>query len=65
MKNSARSGFTLVELLIGVVMMSVVIAGIAFTVSSGFDLYTTADSNAVVVSGVRFTADSFNRNVAP
>jgi prepilin-type N-terminal cleavage/methylation domain-containing protein len=43
MKNSARSGFTLVELLIGVVMMSIVIAGIAFTVSSGFDLYTTAD----------------------
>lgn len=65
MKNSARFGFTLVELLIGVVMMSIVIAGIAFTVSSGFDLYTTADSNAVVVSGVRFTADSFNRNVAP
>lgn len=65
MKNSARSGFTLVELLIGVVMMSIVIAGIAFTVSSGFDLYTTADSNAVVVSGVRFTADSFNRNIAP
>ncbi|MEN6380407.1 MAG: prepilin-type N-terminal cleavage/methylation domain-containing protein [Synergistaceae bacterium] len=64
-KNSTRSGFTLVELLIGVVMMSIVIAGIAFTVSSGFDLYTTADSNAVVVSGVRFTADSFNRNVAP
>lgn len=64
-KNSARSGFTLVEVLIGVVMMSIVIGGIAFTVSSGFDLYTKADSNAVVITGVRFTADSFNRSVAP
>ncbi|MFA7208517.1 MAG: hypothetical protein WC084_07620, partial [Synergistaceae bacterium] len=54
-----------VELLIGVVMMTIVIAGIAFTVSSGFDLFTKADSNAVVISGVRFTADSFKRTVAP
>lgn len=65
MKSSAKAGFTLVELLIGVVMMSIVIAGIAFTVSSGFDLFTKADSNAVVISGVRFTADSFKRTVAP
>lgn len=65
MKSSAKTGFTLVELLIGVVMMTIVIAGIAFTVSSGFDLFTKADSNAVVISGVRFTADSFSRNVAP
>ena len=40
MKSSAKTGFTLVELLIGVVMMTIVIAGIAFTVSSGFDLFT-------------------------
>ncbi|MGD9641033.1 MAG: PilW family protein, partial [Synergistaceae bacterium] len=65
MKSSAKTGFTLVELLIGVVMMTIVIAGIAFTVSSGFDLFTKADSNAVVISGVRFTADSFKRTVAP
>ncbi|NCC65613.1 MAG: type II secretion system protein, partial [Spirochaetia bacterium] len=65
MKSSAKTGFTLVELLIGVVMMTIVIAGIAFTVSSGFDLFTKADSNAVVISGVRFTADSFKRIVAP
>ena len=65
MKNSAKAGFTLVELLIGVVMMSIVIAGIAFTVGSGFDLFTKVDSNAVVISGVRFTADSFKRTVAP
>lgn len=65
MKSSAKAGFTLVELLIGVVMMSIVIAGIAFTVSSGFGLFTKADSNAVVIGGVRFTADSFKRTVAP
>ncbi|MEK0453882.1 MAG: hypothetical protein AGIKBDMD_01858 [Synergistaceae bacterium] len=65
MKSFARAGFTLVELLVGVVMMSIVIAGIAFTVSSGFDLFTKAESNAVVISGVRFTADSFERTVAP
>ncbi|NLD06482.1 MAG: type II secretion system protein [Synergistaceae bacterium] len=65
MKNSAKAGFTLVELLIGVVMMSIVIAGIAFTVGSGFDLFTKVDSNAVVISGVRFTADSFKRTVSP
>lgn len=65
MKYNARTGFTIVEMLIGVVMMSIVIAGIAFTVSSGFDLFTKADSNAVVISGVRFTADSFKRTVAP
>lgn len=61
----ARSGFTLAEMLIGVIMMSIVIAGIAFTVRSGFDLFTKADSNAVVINGVRFTADSFGRTVAP
>ncbi len=65
MKYNARTGFTIVEMLIGVVMMSIVIAGIAFTVRSGFDLFTTADSNATVISGVRFTADSFKRTVAP
>ena len=65
MKSFARAGFTLAELLVGVVMMSIVIAGIAFTVSSGFDLFSKADSNAVVISGVRFTADSFKRTVAP
>lgn len=65
MKNSSRHGFTLVELLIGIVMMVIVIGGIAFAVSSGFDLYTKADSNAVVISGVRFTADSLNRSIAP
>ena len=65
MKSSVKAGFTLVELLIGVVMMSIVIAGIAFTVGSGFDLFTKVDSNAVVISGVRFTADSFKRTVSP
>lgn len=65
MKYDARTGFTIVEMLIGVVMMSIVIAGIAFTVRFGFNLFTTADSNAAVISGVRFTADSFKRTVAP
>jgi len=64
-KYDARTGFTIVEMLIGVVMMSIVIAGIAFTVRFGFNLFTTADSNAAVISGVRFTADSFKRTVAP
>ena len=63
-KYDARTGFTIVEMLIGVVMMSIVIAGIAFTVRFGFNLFTTADSNAAG-SAVCVTADSFKRTVAP
>lgn len=65
MKHSRRMAFTLIEVLIGVLMMSIVVSGVAFTIKSGLSLYEKADANALVVNGARWTVDSFNREIAP
>lgn len=65
MKNTNRRGFTLIELLIGMVLMVIVIAGITFGVVSGVKLYERANAQAQVLKGMRFTIDSFNRQIAP
>ena len=64
-KLSRKNGFTLIELLIGMVLMVIVIAGITFGITSGVRLYERANAQALVINGVRFTMDSFNRQITP
>ena len=63
--KKGRFGFTLVEVLVGAVLMTIVIAGISFGISAALNLYEKAESQSVVINGLRFTVDSYNREVVP
>lgn len=65
MRTTNRRGFTLIELLIGMVLMIIVIGGITFGIISGVKLYERANAQAMVLRGMRFTMDSFSRQIAP
>lgn len=60
-----RLGFTLVEVLIGAVLVTIVTAGISFGISAALKLYEKAESQSVVINGLRFTVDSYNREIVP
>ena len=60
-----RRAFTLVELIIGMVMMVIVMGGIITGLSMGLRLYTRAEANGKVTNGARFTAASFKHTIWP
>ena len=58
-------GFTLVEMLIGIVMMAIVIGGITFGINAGLKIYTRADAESEILSGMRWTLRGYNTEVSP
>lgn len=60
-----RRAFTLVELIIGMVMMVIVMGGIITGLSMGLRLYGRAEANGKVTNGARFTAASFKHKIWP
>ena len=58
-------GFTLVEMLIGIVMMAIVIGGITFGINAGLKIYTRADAESETLSGMRWTLRGYNTEVSP
>ena len=65
MKNKKLAAFTLVEALIGVIIMMIVIGGIALSIKMGIDMYGRAEAHSELINGMRFTLDSFNREISP
>jgi prepilin-type N-terminal cleavage/methylation domain-containing protein len=65
MTSSGRKGFTLPEVIIGMVVTLVLMGGVVLTLKSALDLYFKADAKALVTNGVRFTIDSYGRKIAP
>lgn len=65
MKNSGKKAFTLVELLVGMIMMLLVLGGVVATLRSGLDLFFKSEANGKVTNGVRFTVDTFDRVISP
>lgn len=65
MNNKKLAAFTLVEALIGVIIMMIVIGGIALSIKMGIDMYGRAEAHSELINGMRFTLDSFNREISP
>lgn len=66
MRNDIKQrGFTLVETLIGIIMMTIVIGGITFGINSGLKLYTRADAESEILGGMRWTLRGYNTEVSP
>lgn len=65
MYRRTRPAFTLIEVLIGVIIMAIVISGIAMSIRMGIDLYGRAEAHSEVIRGMRFTLDSFSRTISP
>lgn len=63
--QKCRRAFTLVELIIGMVMMVIVMGGIITGLSMGLRLYGRAEANGKVTNGARFTAASFKHKIWP
>lgn len=60
-----RGGFTLVETIIGMLMMTIVMGGVITGLSMGLRLYERAEANGKVTNGARFTAASFKQKIWP
>lgn len=65
MKLLRHRGFTLSELLIGMVLTFIIIGSVSMVVKVSLDIYAKTDAKSIVVDGVRFTADSFRRRITP
>jgi prepilin-type N-terminal cleavage/methylation domain-containing protein len=65
MTTLRQRGFTLPELLMGMVLMLIIIGSVVMVLKSGLDLYTKTETNSLVIQGVRFTADSYRRRIVP
>lgn len=65
MKTLRHRGFTLPELLMGIVLMSIIIGSVVMIAKTGFKLYTKTEAKSLVLEGVRFTADSYRRKIIP
>jgi len=65
MTSSGRRGFTLPEIIIGMIVTLILMGGVVLTLKSALDLYFKADAKALVTNGVRFTIDSYSRKIAP
>ena len=65
MNNKKLAAFTLVEALIGVIIMMIVIGGISLSIKMGIDMYGRAEAHSELINGMRFTLDSFNREISP
>lgn len=64
MKKGA-AGFTLAETLIGVIIMAVVTASIAFGIRQALAVYGKAAAKSSVLAALRFTSDSYARKIVP
>ncbi|MEG2185557.1 MAG: type II secretion system protein, partial [Cloacibacillus sp.] len=64
MKKGA-AGFTLAETLIGVIIMAVVTASIAFGIRQALAVYGKAAAKSSVLTALRFTSDSYARKIVP
>ncbi|WP_302795271.1 PulJ/GspJ family protein [Cloacibacillus evryensis] len=60
-----RYAFTLVETIIGMLMMTIVMGGIITGLNMGLRLYARAEANGKVTNGARFTAASFKQKIWP
>lgn len=60
-----RPAMSLIELLITLLIMLLVTGTIIFAAMSAVDLFVKAEANGRLVSGVRFTLDSFSRRISP
>lgn len=58
-------GITLVELFIGLFISAIVFASIAFGIRVGVDLFSKTAAHSRIITGTRFTIDSFNSKIAP
>ena len=65
MAKNNRNAFTLVEVLISVMIMVIIIGAVAMTSKTAITLFEKAEANALVTNGLRFTVDSFNREISP
>lgn len=45
--------------------MMIVIGGIALSIKMGIDMYGRAEAHSELINGMRFTLDSFNREISP
>ncbi len=60
-----KPAFTLVEVLISVLIMTIIIGAVSMTAKLAIGLFEKAQANALVTNGLRFTVDSFNREISP
>ncbi|MDO5563522.1 MAG: prepilin-type N-terminal cleavage/methylation domain-containing protein, partial [Synergistaceae bacterium] len=60
-----ENGFTLIEVLIGMVLSVIVLGSIAFGVKSGITLFSKGNASSVVINDTRTVVDSFNRRISP
>jgi len=65
MKTFRQRGFTLTELLMGMVLMLIIMGSVVAVLKTGLNLYTKAEAKSLVIEGVRFTADSHRRRIIP
>lgn len=56
---------TLVELVVGMVVTVIVLSSIAFGIRAGLGLFSKSEAHSRVITGARFTMDSFNRKISP
>jgi len=63
--KAVRSGFTLVEILLSLVLVSIVMGGVVFAINASLKIYEKAEVHSSVLNGLRFTVDSYNRLVSP
>lgn len=60
-----RRGFSLVEMLIGMLLMTIIMGAITSAMHSGVTMYHKTNANSLIVNALRFSTDSFNREIAP
>ena len=65
MKTLRHRGFTLTELLMGMVLVLIIMGSVVAVLKTGLNLYTKAEAKSLVIEGVRFTADSHRRRIIP
>lgn len=65
MRQNHRFGFTFIETLLGVVLMIIVIGGITTGLVSSIRVFERAVAQAKLVDGMRFTMESFNKQISP
>ena len=65
MKTLRHKGFTLPELLMGMVLMLIVMGSVVAVLKTALDLYSKTELNSLVIEGVRFTTDSYRRRIVP
>ncbi len=60
-----KNGFTLIEILIGVIVIMITVGAITMTVGTSLKSYTRSETHSRAINAARFTINSFKRTVYP